>query len=69
MRILAILSLIAILQWSNGAKILGVFTVPSKSHCILVYELFIELAKSGHEVSTFLSMNFITKICNLLLYY
>lgn len=35
----------------ESAKILGIFTVPSKSHTILAYELFKELAKSGHEVN------------------
>jgi hypothetical protein len=37
-------------QNNEGAKILGIFTVPSRSHSILAYELFKELVKSGHEV-------------------
>lgn len=48
---------------NEGANILGIFTVPSKSHSILGYELFKELAKSGHQVierySFFSSTDFI----------
>lgn len=49
--ILKLLPLLLTLQQLDCAKILGIFTVPSKSHAILAYELFKELAKSGHEVS------------------
>lgn len=35
---------------NEGANILGLFTVPSKSHSILAYELFKELVKAGHQV-------------------
>lgn len=35
---------------SESARILGIFTVPSKSHTILLYELFSELSRDGHEV-------------------
>lgn len=34
----------------QAARILGIFTVPSKSHSILGHELFKDLVKSGHEV-------------------
>ena len=46
----AILALFISIQSTESAKILGIFTVPSKSHSILGYELFKDLAKSGHEV-------------------
>ena len=39
---------------ANGAKILGVFPFPSKSHSILGQALFVELSNRGHEV-TYLS--------------
>lgn len=42
------------------ARILGVFTVPSKSHTILVYELFKELVASGHEVKMNLKIRKLT---------
>lgn len=41
-------------QESDGAKILGVFPYPSRSHSILGQALFTELAQRGHDV-TFLS--------------
>lgn len=53
MRVLfAILSILTLSQQCYSARILAVFTVPSKSHSILAYELFKELANSGHEVSS-----------------
>lgn len=38
-------------SYVESARILAIFTIPSKSHTILVYELFKELVKSGHEVN------------------
>lgn len=40
-----------IFHLNESAKILAIFTVPSRSHSILAFELFRELVKSGHEVS------------------
>lgn len=50
MKILTILFTLLFTQQSESAKILGIFTVPSKSHAILAYELFKELVKAGHDV-------------------
>lgn len=44
------LAFFTVIQMSESEKILGIFTVPSKSHSILAFELFKELVKSGHEV-------------------
>ena len=40
-----------IFHLNESARILAIFTVPSRSHSILAFELFKELVKSGHEVS------------------
>ena len=39
-----------IIKYGGCANILAIFTVPSRSHSILGFELFKELARSGHEV-------------------
>lgn len=44
------LAILLAVRENEGAKILGIFTVPSKSHSILGYELFKELVKAGHQV-------------------
>ena len=36
--------------FAEGARILGVFPIPSKSHALLGQPIFVELAKRGHEV-------------------
>ena len=41
---------VCFIQFSEAARILGVFPYPSKSHAILGQPLFVELAKRGHEV-------------------
>lgn len=55
MKIISCFIILIILFCHNeGAKILGVFPYPSKSHSILGQALFVELANRGHTV-TFLS--------------
>lgn len=41
--------------YGNGAKILGFFSAPSKSHLIIHISLMNELANRGHEVKHFYS--------------
>lgn len=45
-----LLALLAV-HLSEGARILGVFPYPSRSHSILGQALFTELAKRGHDVT------------------
>lgn len=46
----ALVAIMVAVTENEGANILGLFTVPSKSHSILAYELFKELVKAGHQV-------------------
>ena len=43
--------LLVLVTGSHGARILGVFTFPSKSHMIIHRVLMLELAGRGHEVT------------------
>jgi hypothetical protein len=51
MKIFSVFLFLLFLNAIDCAKILAIFTVPSKSHSILGYELFKALAAEGHEVS------------------
>lgn len=42
-------------QTANGAKILALFSTPSKSHVIVHTSLMVELAERGHNVRNCLS--------------
>ena len=50
-RILSCLILMTILNFVSGAKILGIFPIPSRSHMAVNIALMKELARRGHEVT------------------
>lgn len=49
--ILSVIYVFGISNQVNGAKILGIFTVPAYSHQIPFRQLWLELHKRGHEVT------------------
>lgn len=51
MKFLWIFIFITAFQFGGGEKILGIVSMPSKSHYHLFERLFIELTKKGHEVT------------------
>jgi glucuronosyltransferase len=46
-----LLALLLLVTGSHGARILGVFPFPSKSHMIIHRVLMLELAGRGHQVT------------------
>jgi glucuronosyltransferase len=46
-----LLALLLLVSGSHGARILGVFPLPSKSHMIPTRVLMLELAGRGHQVT------------------
>ncbi|XP_066137699.1 UDP-glycosyltransferase UGT5-like [Euwallacea fornicatus] len=49
--VLLIIKCVLILETSNAAKILGIFTFPARSHNILATRLLAGLAEDGHEIT------------------
>jgi glucuronosyltransferase len=49
----AVILLILYLHVTHGAKILGVFPMPAKSHMTIHSALMKELARRGHQVTVF----------------
>jgi hypothetical protein len=50
-RLLIFAGAFLVLPLRDCSKILSVYSTPSKSHLIFAQNLFVELAKRGHEVS------------------
>jgi hypothetical protein len=51
-KFVVLILLSALLNQINGAKILSVYSTPSKSHLIFAQNFLQHLAKLGHEVSS-----------------
>ncbi|KDR11536.1 UDP-glucuronosyltransferase 2C1-like isoform X2 [Zootermopsis nevadensis] len=48
---IVILAQLLVAPWSHGARILGVFPFPARSHVFVLRALMLELADRGHEVT------------------
>lgn len=46
-----LVTLISLLNHSNGARILGIFPMPGRSHYILADKLMTTLAEAGHHIT------------------
>jgi glucuronosyltransferase len=53
-----------IIQNVSGAKILGVFAFPSKSHSMMLQPIMKELANKGHQVTAITNYRMNEKIAN-----
>lgn len=66
---LVILTILLSIQSINSGKILGFYGTPSPSHMIIHTALIYELANRGHDVRTFLFIQFFkTKTVTYLMY-